>query len=256
MANVTNQMLRCQARQYAQRYSVEGLDDFKASSSWVTNFKQKYLTLKIKENRSDAPSYRTPVYRNRALPSSGHQESKTQTFTSVFPVGPPANHRVPFPPTRESETIPPDIEQTVIGTSVNDNREHFIVEQWGLPANSTIESAEASQEICAIDEPEETFSCSVDSEEVKDDDMPDFTDDYDNPYDFDMKEDQLDTNSNTPTKIDNESSTDNELTTRNTKLDAKKHLEAALSFYTSQAGTGTSVSANMIKLILQNDFGS
>lgn len=40
----------------------------------------------------------------------------------------------------------------------------------------------------------------------------------------------------------------------NTKLSAKQHLEAALAFYTSQNESNASMSANMIKLILQNDF--
>jgi hypothetical protein len=200
LANVTDQMLRCQARQYAQNYSVEGLDDFKASSSWVSNFKQKYLTLKIKESRSDAPVY----------PDHVSQQEAAQTFTSVFPVGPPTTI------VSTSEDSSPD---TATGS---DDRRHFIVEQWSMPANNTKEPSEA------IDQ-ESMSHCN------EDDDMPDYTD----TCDFD------DTVNNTP--IDN---------IETTKLDAKKHLEAALAFYTSQADTSTSMSANMIKLILQNDFAN
>ena len=44
------------------------------------------------------------------------------------------------------------------------------------------------------------------------------------------------------------------LPVEDSKLMAKKHLEAALDFYASQHGGNSSMSANMIKLILQNDF--
>jgi hypothetical protein len=211
-------MLRWQAMQYAQTYSVDGLDDFKASSSWVSNFKQKYLTLKIKEGRGDTSP---DIYRDEELQGNSRNET-AQTFTSVFPVGPPTTSIVST--SRKDSTVSPDNDENAATGG------HVIVEKWSLPTdnNSMKEPPEVEQ---AMDETDE---------DIEIDDMPDYTDDFnDTITHFD--------------KIDNES-TDKEISSTTSKLDAKKHLEAALAFYRSQAETNTSMSANMIKLILQNDF--
>lgn len=40
-------MLRSQARHYAKEFDKDGIEEFKASSSWVSNFKQRYMMPKV-----------------------------------------------------------------------------------------------------------------------------------------------------------------------------------------------------------------
>jgi len=94
LASITDQMLRCQARQYAQTFSTEGSigsEDFKASSSWVANFKQRYLVPKLAKLESESPksdSNNVPESIEIRDQYRGKYKNSVHNFTSVFSVGP------------------------------------------------------------------------------------------------------------------------------------------------------------------------
>lgn len=193
---MTDQMLRYQARQYAQAFSVE--EDFKASSSWITNFKQKYIESTISVNK--------PTTDNFIL------DHTVKKFTTVFAIDTPSVNS-----DQQSKATP----------------SNHLLHSTGQRSPSSLDLHPGVDSDNSEDIPQD------------DCDMPDYgdnNDDYSSP----------DLESSEPLMQD--SSHDDISKTNMTKLNAKKHLEAALAFYNSQTEGSSSMSANMIKLILQNDF--
>lgn len=266
-------MLRFQARQYAQNFSLEGSsgsEDFKASSSWVANFKQRYLTPKLEKLENRSPAFEQKSI-NDAVPESIEIKDQGRSvyrnavhdFTSVFSVGPPKTH---------VHTPSPD--PTSIASAANSNNTYKNEEKRGprnkdLVVKSNTSSTENDQiSVSSNAEPEEdgqekrvktTKKEQEEDEEMPDQDMMDYTDDFDGPY---FHNDTVTTDVHTQQLSSNNETDSTTATTppppqqqqNNSKLSAKEHLEAALAFYTNQNESSTSMSANMIKLILQNDF--
>ncbi|KAK4510082.1 uncharacterized protein ATC70_006251 [Mucor velutinosus] len=257
LASITDQMLRYQARQYAQTFSTEGSigsEDFKASSSWVANFKQKYLIPKLAKLESESPkseSNHVPESIEIRGQHRGTYGNSVHNFTSVFSVGPPL-------PTKAQHVHIPSSDPTS-----NSTDSHTTVEEWS-PENkgsageddntSTVSSYavaehEKDSEISSTEQDEELEEAAVD-----------YTDDFDEPnFGNDTAKASADVLTPQVTQRDHttESTPQPSLPPslpNSSKLSAKEHLEAALAFYTSQNDSSTSMSANMIKLILQNDF--
>lgn len=249
---VTDQMLRSQARQYAQAFHVDGLEDFKASSSWVSNFKQRYITPRSRDTIT--PPLTLLLENNIPAPSDNILVSKV-------------SHDMPSVVEFNNTTLTLDPVQ---------------VTSWNLPPaspNQNLISCNVKNN-CPRDEGQSLPNQSISMEELKEDtssiklvqdkedmDMEDAFQDisspcYSNgevntsPDTHHQESPRPDSNQLVEPTIENLSSTveHNTLTQENTKLCAKQHLEAALAFYTSQNETNQSMSANMIKLILENDF--
>lgn len=270
-------MLRFQARQYAQSFSLKGSsgsEDFKASSSWVANFKQRYLTPKLEKlEKSEKLENRSPTFEresiNDAVPESieikdqrrGIYRNAVHNFTSVFSVGTPKAH---------VHTPSPD--PTSIALATNSNNTYKNEEKRGpknkdLVVESNTSATESDQTSVSYNaESEEgdqeekvelTEKEEKEDEEMTDQDMMDYTDDFDGPC---FHNDTVTTDLHTQQLSNNNEDDSTTAITpppqqqNNPKLSAKEHLEAALAFYTNQNESSTSLSANMIKLILQNDF--
>lgn len=326
---VTDQMLRSQARQYAQEYHVDGLEDFKASSSWVANFKQRYMTPKSSNTETAPPTLL--LENNVNTMSTSDIPNKTPSDNSV-------NHKTPVLPTAESSgseaassafventtiinpseatklvvgvsLLPTDLnsgniitsglEQSTIETDCGTDKEYFVT-----PMNDMMDEDDM-MEVDIMDDSimeNSKMKDGIVKENVMDDGImaddtmdgtDDGTDDYgdqdygDQDYGDDYDDVELpcfveieniasttldnndtheepsrqDKNSNIEVKTTEKgametSNVEPDTTSQeSTKLSAKQHLEAALAFYTSQnEGNNQSMSANMIKLILQNDF--
>lgn len=265
-------MLRSQARQYAQAFHVDGLEYFKASSSWVANFKQRYMNPTTKSNENSSPSSPTPppppppaptlLLENTSIPSS--------SSTTVVEPLPNINNNNHHHHHHHHHDLPPEFNQynsqtthelsvPVESFSVDTVDPIHVAHQWTLthpeqdnlipsdPAQSVIEMCEGGNEMESIKENEE------EDEQIEDtyEDMG--TPCYDVPHELNSPD-----NTHPPAPLPPHEPTIIETTTTTkettTKLTAKQHLEAALAFYTSQNETNQSMSANMIKLILQNDF--
>ncbi|CEP15803.1 hypothetical protein [Parasitella parasitica] len=267
LAGITDQMLRCQARQYAQSFSLEGSsasEDFKASSSWVANFKQRFLTPKLAklEHRSPKPDSGFGV--PESMSSRKQQKNAINDFTSVFSIEPPMTH---------VNALVPDLTSNSIIADKNNNMptkdEWSSAQATGSIAESSASAAESDQVsvISSTGSEEEK----EDSEVLSDQNAIDYTDSFDLENETDeptnvntqQAEQQTDISvSNSPKDTESGSPLPALLPQQqqqqqqqiNSKLSAKEHLEAALAFYTNQSGASTSMSANMIKLILQNDF--
>lgn len=256
LASITDQMLRYQARQYAQTFSTEGSigsEDFKASSSWIANFKQRYLTPKLAKLESESPKLDS-----RHVPESieiRDQYRRTygnsvHNFTSVFSVGPPL-------PTKTQHVDIPSSDPTSESTDSNTSLEEWGPERKdsvGEGDNTSIASSHADTE-----HEQDKESSSTEHDEELEQAAEDYTDDFDEPnFGNDTVEASVDVQTSQKTDQDHtiESTPQPPPSPEpsNPKLSAKEHLEAALAFYTSKNDSSTSMSANMIKLILQNDF--
>lgn len=262
-------MLRFQARQYAQSFSMKGSsgsEDFKASSSWVANFKQRYLIPKLEKLENRSPTFERESI-NDAVPESieikdqrrGIYRNAVHNFTSVFSVGPQKAH---------VHTPSPDPTSIASATNSNNtckNEEKRGLKNKGLAVESNTSATENDQtSVSPNAELEEDHQekkvkpkKKEEDEEMPDQDMMDYTDDFDGPC---FHNDTVTTDVHTQ-QLSSNNETDSTTATppppqqqNNPKLSAKEHLEAALAFYTNQNESSTSLSANMIKLILQNDF--
>lgn len=248
LASITDQMLRCQARQYAQTFSTEGSigsEDFKASSSWVANFKQRYLVPKLAKLESESPksdSNNVPESIEIRDQYRGTYKSSVHNFTSVFSVG-------PLPTKAHVHT--PSSDPTSDSTNSN-----TVLEEWGPDKKDSIAQDDHTSISSHAETEQEQVKTSTEQDEELQQAGVDYADDLDEPI---LGENTVEASVDvhTPQEANNETT---ETTPQppsqptNSKLSAKEHLEAALAFYTSQNDSSTSMSANMIKLILQNDF--
>lgn len=267
ISSVTDHMLRQQARKYAQEYHREGADDFKASSSWLLNFKRRYI------NEMDGSG----ALDHRSTPSSSPAATTAFTDTPMQDVEPiTIQFDTPITP-----TTPP--------TSSNNNNSHHQhrAKNQAPKIHSLIESSarlvHASSSFIssqrAIDGEERLSSTTTEDEDASmEDDIKsedeeggevDYCDgmespNFDNIDDIALSPENTTATTSTTTKEAtapvNEASSissihpkQQPLARRITKSQAKKHLEAALEFFTSQRSSKP-MSADMIKLILQNDF--
>lgn len=225
---MTDQMLRYQARQYAQAFSIE--DDFKASSSWITNFKQRYIseTDSLKKNTDPQPE-------DFNIEPNLHNAVKK--FTTVFAIDSPES--IDHPIDSSANTTPSPIES------------RHSVEQRSPSLSLSLNINTTTHDIMNKDmtEPPEDEPLIEDDIPV-DEDTNDYTDTLDTS-DIPLPETFMTEPAPIPIR---EQSSPKPTKTNMTKLNAKRHLEAALAFYNSQTGGSSSMSANMIKLILQNDF--
>ncbi|KAI8647759.1 hypothetical protein BD408DRAFT_478847 [Parasitella parasitica] len=263
LAGITDQMLRRQARQYAQNFSFEGSsasEDFKASSSWVANFKQRYLTPKLAklEDRNAKPDADSVI--PESMSSENQHKNAINNFTSVFSVEPSMAHL-------NTPTPDPNPNSLVAYRSNTTTRK----DEWG-PEQTTNSIAESNASTAERDQISVT-STAVSEEEkeelevIPDQNTMDYTDNLDEPNLDNKLDESTDVNTQQEEQQTNMSISSNSSDIEaspplpapspqqiNPKLSAKEHLEAALAFYTNQNETSTSMSANMIKLILQNDF--
>lgn len=264
---VSDHMLRQQARKYAQEYNRDGADEFKASSSWLLNFKRRYI------NEMDGS------LDHRSTPSSS---PVTTTFTDA-----PMQDVEPL--TIQFDT--PITPTTSPATSNNNSHNHLRTKNQVPKIHSLIENsarlvtASSSSFIppqTTIDEERASSTTTEDEDVSMEDDMRsdegggevDYCDDMESPN-FDNIDDMALSPENT-TRSTKEATTTTTIAAaavpvteessessinpkqqpparKITKSQAKKHLEAALEFFTSQRSSKP-MSADMIKLILQNDF--
>ncbi|GAN07808.1 hypothetical protein MAM1_0177c07312 [Mucor ambiguus] len=264
LASITDQMLRYQARQYAQAFSTEGSigsEDFKASSSWVANFKQRYLIPKLAKLESQSlksDSNHVPESIEIRDQYRGTYGNSVHNFTSVFSVGPPL-------PTKAQHVHIPSSDPTSNSIDSNTTLEEWGPESKDSPVEDDDTSIVSSHARAKHDQDRENSSTEQDEE--FDRAAADYTDDFDEPQ---FRNDTVEASATMQTQQKPHDNQTTESMTQapspspspspslsqpnNPKLSAKEHLEAALAFYTSQNDSSTSMSANMIKLILQNDF--
>lgn len=257
LASITDQMLRYQARQYAQTFSTEGSigsEDFKASSSWVANFKQRYLIPKLAKLESESPksdSNHVPEsieIRDQYRRTYG---SSVHNFTSVFSVGPPL-------PTKAQHVHIPSSDPTSESTDSSTT-----LEEWGPESKDSVGEVDNTSIVSSHTDTkheQDKESSSTEHDEELEQAAVDYTDDFDEPnFGNDTVEASVDVQTSQETHQDHTIESTLQPPPpppepNNPKLSAKEHLEAALAFYTSKNDSSTSMSANMIKLILQNDF--
>ncbi|KAI8077606.1 hypothetical protein BDF21DRAFT_52369 [Thamnidium elegans] len=220
---VTDQMLRSQARQYAQA------------------FHQRYITPKSRGTITPPP---TLLLENNIPTSSDIQISKvSHDMSSVVEFNATHNNTLTLDPVQVTNwNLPPaSPNQNLLSCNIKNNCPRD--EGQPLPNQSMKIKEDTSIKL------------------VQDEDMVDTYQDISSPCysnhevntspDTHQESPRPDSNQLVEPTIENLSPT---LTQENTKLCAKQHLEAALAFYTSQNETNQSMSANMIKLILENDF--
>lgn len=262
LASITDQMLRFQARQYAQSFSTEGSigsEDFKASSSWVANFKQRYLVPKLAKLESESPkSDSNPVPESSEIRDQykGTYANSVHNFTSVFPVRPPS------PPAKAQHVHIPSSDPTSNSADSNPILEEWVPENRGPAVQDDNDDASIVSSHTGSEHGQDREHSSTEQDEELEEAAVDYTDDFDEPaFGNDTVEASASVQTPQETYPDHNTA---ESTPQpqpqpssepdNPKLSAKEHLEAALAFYTSQNDSSTSMSANMIRLILQNDF--
>jgi hypothetical protein len=294
---VTDQMLRSQARQYAQNLHMDGVAEFKASSSWVTNFKQRYM--KPKSNSASPTTTLRKESSNLPITTSSSSlasESQTPPETTDNDLAQEglnnflANRRLviaiaPNPTVaavgRNNQAPANSIDSTLPSTNSDQSTISNPAQSVTETASDTIDQQEGDETYSRRETSSDTSVGRMDEDSDYDDhfDIMGHCNDIPPPC-FDNNSAVISpssanntSNNNTHNSIEQQPDTnllekaqqsavvDNVNTTlqlpqqqENTKLTAKQHLEAALAFYTSQNGSNASMSANMIKLILQNDF--
>lgn len=327
-------MLRSQARLYAQEYHVDGVEEFKASSSWISNFRQRYMIPKVNvsENpavsdnnvamQSDIPNRPSVNLEMPVLPlteSSGFEaaasvESSTNIYSSNLTdlvaesindlnsgeIDGDTDKDQSASPTMNGENdAPNDCDLLNANKAPNAHNENDEVDFMDVDivrdVTKTSKAAKDSnmkndgimtEAVINNDRTDDEMMADCMEGEI-DDNRDDYGDqdyggdqDYDDGYsdieqpcfaDIENAEDIISTSldiQKTATNVVQEAKEESETVRtlksnvepdtpshENTKEIAKQHLEAALAFYSSNNdGTNQSMSANMIKLILQSDF--
>lgn len=232
ISGVSDHMLRHQAKQYAQEYHSEGLEEFKASSSWVLNFKRRYIN--EKECHKSTSSLSPATTTSTDAPMQDVEPLTIQFDTPVTPTTPP--------------------------TSNNHRSNDEVIKIPSLLDNNTRQASSFNLSQTAMEEDSSTTDEYVSMDEDMRSEGPDYCDDMQSPNFDNMESPKSTTNNDTAPVTGDGDSTNSSIGPQQqpqrkkiTKLQAKKHLEAALEFFTSQK-SNQPMSADMIKLILQNDF--
>jgi hypothetical protein len=251
---VSDQMLRYQARQFAQAFHREGSEEFKASSSWVLNFKQRYINQKAPRiEGSGASASLIENNLNKASPDTPMSEADHHIIETRSPVT--------LIDTNISEiSTPNDIEtsnivQETVTTTTTTSHSPLSV-SFHSTNSSPIPTQITIEENMPADYNTNEDDLMGEDSHYECDDADDPTDTMEPISFIDIvgpKTNQVESSDTPDTTIQESEPTINISQQEQTKLRAKQHLEAALAFYTSQK-SNQSMSADMIKLILQNDF--